>query len=257
MHDAKTGTLGKAMDVVEVIATSPTPLRFRDLLTLVDQPKGTLHRQIGNLIDEGLVELRPDQSYGLGVRLLRLAAKSWASSQFRQVAEPHLRQLHTDTGETVHLGVLRGVEVIYLDKVESRQTVRMHSQIGNASPCYCTGVGKAALAALPADRLADIARTLTFNRFTEQTITSTSALMAEIDEIRRTGLAFDNEEHEPGIHCIAAPIHNHDRSFVAGVSVTAPVFRVARAQLSDWAELIEATAAAIMDDMTIRMGPGA
>lgn len=253
--DTGTGTLGKAMDVVEVIAASSTPLRFRDLANHVEQPKGTLHRQLSHLIDEGLVEMRPDQTYGLGIRLLQLAARSWSSSQFRVVAEPHLRQLHLDTSETVHLGVLRGKEVIYLDKVESAQAVRMHSQIGNASPCYCTGVGKAALAALDDGRLADIISRIDFHRFTPKTLVSPQALMTEIKTIRSTGIAFDDEEHETGIHCIAAPVFTPNRSLVAGVSVTAPVFRVSHADLEGWAELIQATAAAIMDDIAARMGP--
>ncbi|MEM0899003.1 MAG: IclR family transcriptional regulator [Pseudomonadota bacterium] len=250
-----TGTLGKAMHVVQVIADAQTPPRFRDLEQMVEQPKGTLHRQISNLIEEGLVELRPDQTYGLGMRLMSLASRSWERSKFREVAEPHLHQLHRETGETVHLGVLRGIEVFYLDKVESVQSVRMHSQIGHSSPCYCTGVGKAALSVLPRQTLSPLIDRIAFQRFTDSTIISGKALEAELDEIRQTGIAFDNQEHEAGIHCIAAPIFNSDRSLVAGISITAPVFRVAPSKLTQWSELIAASADAIVDDIKIRMGP--
>lgn len=255
--DSGTGTLGKAMDVVDAVATASSPMRFRDLAACINQPRGTLHRQVSNLIDEGLLEVRPDQTYGLGIRLLRLAAQSWSGNQFRTVADPHLRQLHRETTETVHLGVLRGTEVIYLDKVESTQAVRMHSQIGNASPCYCTGVGKAAMAALPASELDAMINNITFKRFTDHTLTDKQALRAALETIRRAGIAYDEEEHETGIHCIAAPVYSHNRSLVAGISVTAPVYRVSRAQLDKWAGLVQAAAAAIMDDMAFRMGPKA
>ncbi|MDW6024571.1 IclR family transcriptional regulator [Mesorhizobium sp. BAC0120] len=252
-----TGTLGKAIDVLEAVAASPTPLRFTDLLGLVDQPRGTLHRQVSNLIEEELLTVRADHSYELGIKLLKLASLAWSANQFRAIAEPHLRHLHEATGETVHLGVLQGVEVIYLDKVEGRQAVRMHSQIGNASPVYCTGVGKAALSALPDAELEKRIATMIFHRHTESTLADRAALRAEIDEIRRTGIAFDRQEHEPGIHCVAAPIHSRDRSFVAGVSVTAPSYRIGLARLAEWAPLVTQAGHAVMEDMAARLGPKA
>ncbi len=253
--DAGTGTLGKAIDVLQAVASCRYPPRFTDLLQMVDQPRGTLHRQVSNLIEEGLLSVRRDHSYELGLTLLKLASRAWAGNQFRTIAEPHLRRLHEETGETVHLGVLQGVDVIYLDKVESRQAVRMHSQIGNASPVYCTGVGKAALAAMTEAEFDKLIAVIPFQRHTETTLTSCEALRAEIEEIRRTGIAFDRQEHEPGIYCIAAPIHSRDREFVAGISTTAPSYRVSIEQLTQWTPLVKAAASGIMDDMAIRLGP--
>jgi len=256
-ESAGTGTLGKAIDVLEAVAASPEPLRFTDLLKLVDQPRGTLHRQISNLIEEGLLSVRRDNSYELGLTLLKLASRAWSGNQFRAIAEPHLKRLHELTGETVHLGVLKGIEVIYLDKVESRQAVRMYSQIGNASPVYCTGVGKAALSALPDAELEKRLISIVFKRHTETTLPDLAALRAEIGDIRATGLAFDRQEHEAGIHCVAAPIHSRDRDFVAGVSATAPAYRISMEQLTAWGPLVRETAAAIMEDMAARLGPKA
>jgi IclR family transcriptional regulator, acetate operon repressor len=250
-----TGTLGKAMRVLDAVAVSQRPLRFKDLLDVIDQPRGTLHRQISNLIAEGLLIQRADFCYELGPRLLTLASRAWSGNQFRQIAEPHLAALHEATGETVHLGVLAGAEIIYLDKVESRSAVRMHSQVGKASPVYCTGVGKAALSRLTDDRLARIARSINYHRFTPSTIADAAALIAEISGIRRDGLAFDREEHEPGISCVAAPISSLDGSLIAGISVTAPSYRVDMRQLEKWGPLVRRTADNISADITMRMGP--
>jgi IclR family transcriptional regulator, acetate operon repressor len=250
-----TGTLGKAMRVLDVVAHATRPMRFTDLLEIIDQPRGTLHRQISNLIAEGLLTQRGDFCYELGPRLLKLASRAWSGNQFRQIAEPHLAALHAATGETVHLGVLAGSEIIYLDKVESRSAVRMHSQVGKASPVYCTGVGKAALSRLPEERLTKIAESISYHPFTPSTLANAEALIAEVADIRKNGLAFDREEHEPGISCVAAPISSLDGSLIAGISVTAPSYRVDMTQLEAWGPLVRRTADSISADITMRMGP--
>ncbi|MBA8879936.1 IclR family transcriptional regulator [Phyllobacterium myrsinacearum] len=252
-----TGTLGKALEVLNIVASSSAPLRFTDVLKLSDQPRGTLHRQISNLMEEGLLDINRDHSYGLGLRLLQLASKAWSSNQFRSIAEPHLQKLHEQTGETVHLGVLRGIEVIYLDKVESRQSVRMYSQIGNTAPVYCTGVGKAALSALPDDELNARIAQIAFQRFTSNTLPDAKALLAEIKQIRTEGNAYDREEHEADICCVAAPIHSHNRHFVAGISVTGPVYRITPEILTSWAGITRAAATAIMANMATQLSPRA
>ena len=255
--DAGTGTLGKAVAVLDAVARADRPMRFRDLREAIDQPPGTLHRQVSNLISEGLLLVNPDQSYGLGLRLLQFAARAWSGNRLRDIAEPHLKALHARTGETVHLGALRDLEVVYLDKVESCQAVRMHSQIGSTSPCYCTGVGKAALAALPeAEADARIGR-IAFRRHTEHTLNGADAMRAEIANIRAAGIAYDRQEHEAGIHCIAAPVRSRDRSFVGGISVTAPSYRIAMAQMAGWEGDVRAVADAINQDIEIRLGPRA
>jgi IclR family acetate operon transcriptional repressor len=250
-----TGTLGKLMDLLEVVVLADAPMRFTDILARSEQPRGTVHRQLMHLVEEGLLETARDGRYLPGIRLLNLASRSWSRSEFRMVAEPHLRRLQELTGETVHLGVLRGAEVIYLDKVEGRQSVRMYSQIGNASPAYCTGVGKAALSTLNDEELHSIVGQMGFHPFTPRTHRTPEALLADIGEIRSRGYAFDSEEHEAGICCVAAPIHAEGHDQRAGVSVTGPAYRVTGAQLHEWAPLVRAAADGIMLDMRSRLGP--
>lgn len=249
------GTLGKAMDVLEVIASSPDPLRFTDLLSRIDQPRGTLHRQVKNLIDECLLSVNRDQTYELGLRLLRFAARAWSHNRFREIAEPIIRKLHEATGETVHLGILSGAEVVYLDKVESRQTVRMHSQIGNASPTYCTGVGKAALSTLDDAEVRKLLAKVNFRKHTATTLSGVDALIDELHAIRRDGVSYDREEHEPGIHCVAAPVFSRDGHLAAGLSVTAPVFRVPMRKLQEWSGLVRETAHQLSEEVNARLSP--
>jgi len=252
---SNTGTLGKALVVLDLIAYADEPPKFTELLGKVNQPRGTLHRQISNLVAEGLVTVNMDHSYSPGLRLLKLAARAWSQNSIRAVAEPHLRNLHVQTGETVHLGLLNDVEVVYLDKIESTQSVRMHSQVGNASPLYCTGIGKAMLARLPQEICTNLVERFKFVRFTENTLYTQQLLLADIAEIRKTGTSHDREEHEPGIRCVAAGFGGSELGVVAGVSVTAPAFRITVETVLVWEPLVRQTARAIESDFEAKLGP--
>jgi DNA-binding IclR family transcriptional regulator len=254
--DALTGTLGKAVSLLELVTMAEKPLRFTDILLLSGQPRGTLHRQLVHLLAEGLLEQNGDQTYGPGARLLKFAARAWSRNDLRSIAARHLQALHELTGESVHLGMLRDSEIIYLDKVEGRQAVRMYSQIGKASPVYCTGVGKAALSALPLEELRQLLGRLDLRAFTPHTIVDRHALLNEIETIRRNGYGFDLEEHEVGIHCVAAPILTPGRPFMAALSVTGPAYRVSIEALNAWSGAVRTAADAIAADVATMLSPG-
>ncbi len=252
---AGTGTLGKAIALLDLVARSDVPLRFSDVLRLTGQPRGSLHRQLRHLVVEGLLDLSADGAYVPGLRLLAFASRAWARNSARQLAEPHIRRLHERVGETVHFGELRGHKIVYLDKLESRQAVRMYSQVGNASPVHCTGIGKAALSCLDSVPLRTLLDQLVLEAFTPHTLTELVSLEAEIDDVRRRGISFDMEEHQPGIRCVAAPVASRAQGFIGGLSITAPAFRADIEQLNDWAPLLAAAASAIASDMDRGLSP--
>jgi IclR family transcriptional regulator, acetate operon repressor len=254
LKDSGTGTLGKLMQVLDHIAAADVPLRFSDLLECTGEPRGTLHRHLTHLVDEGLAETDADGRYRPGLRLLSLAARTWASNDLRRVARPHIEVLQQITGETVHLGVLRDKEIIYLDKVEGTQSLRLHSQVGNTSPVYCTGVGKAALSTLDDVQFELILARIEFKFYTCATITDPETFRAAIQEARQTGFAYDLEEHEAGICCIAAPFSSRG-GLNGGVSITAPSFRAGLEVMEKWKPALAATVAAVCKDLDIRMSP--
>jgi DNA-binding IclR family transcriptional regulator len=253
---AETGTLGKAMAVLELVVMADTPLRFTDIHTLSRQPRGTLHRQLSHLVSEGLLVQRADLAYEPGMRLLTFAHRAWSRNDLRAIARPHLNHLHEVTGETVHLGLLRGEDIIYLDKVESRQTVRMESQVGKISPAYCTGLGKAALSALAPDDLEKRLSRIVFHPFTSSTHRSRKSLVEDLERIRLCGYAVDAQEHEHEICCVAAPFCTAQPGGVGGISVTGPAYRVTSLQLEAWSKLVITAAGCIARDAAIALGPG-
>lgn len=250
-----TGTLGKAIALLELVAMADRPLRLTDLLHRCGQPRGSLHRQLCHLVAEGLLNQRPDLSYEPGLRLLKLAHRAWSRNDMKMLARPYLTRLHAATGETVHIGVLSGVEIVYVDKVESRQTVRMDSRIGRSAPAYCTGLGKAALSVLPQEALESLISQITFETFTAYTHSNRASLLSDLEAIRQCGYAFDREEHEKEIRCVAAPVHNVQGTLIGGLSVTGPAYRVSMAQLEAWSGAVSAAAQALSEDLSAALGP--
>lgn len=255
MNEPTTGTLGKLVSLLDLIASAEQPLRFMDVVKASAQPRGTVHRQISHLLSEGLIEQRSDQTYVVGLRLLGFAAKAWARNDLRSIAAPHLHALHEQTGESVHLAVLRGREVIYLDKIDAKQNIRMHSQVGNMSPAYCTGVGKAALSCVNDQALKLLLKEFAFHAYTPSTLVTPDALMADILAIRQRGFAFDLEEHEEGICCVAAPIYPLPSGTIAAISVTAPAYRASQQQLLDWSGPLLTTAGLICGASSVALAP--
>ncbi len=215
------GTVGKALDVLDQVASHGRPVRFSELLESSPFPKATLYRLLQTLTSQGMLALDPDRgTYAPGMRLVRMAHAAWAQSSLAPIARDHLDALSRAVGETVHLAQLDGGHVLYVDKRNATRPVPMYSEAGKVGPAYCTGVGKAMLAFLPEPQLAAALTQQSWHRFTDTTLTDAAAMRAELSEIREMGHAFDREEHEPGIHCIAMPILSPGGRVQGAVSVT-------------------------------------
>jgi DNA-binding IclR family transcriptional regulator len=234
-----TGALDKGLNLLERVCDAPTPPRFVDLLRETGMPKATLHRMLGALLAHRLISLDPrDQTYRVGLRALEMAQRSWEGIDVRGAAADDILALGEKTGETVHLAVLDDTEVVYVDKVESRQRIRMFSAVGKRGPLHCTGVGKAILAFMDERRRQALLEGLPLKKFTAHTHTSRQGLLRHLEEIRRQGFARDLEEHELGIQCAAAPIFDHRGEVVASVSVTGPSFRITSKRVDEFAPLV-------------------
>ncbi|QJF51696.1 IclR family transcriptional regulator [Roseobacter ponti] len=215
------GTVGKALDVLDQVAAFGRPVRFGTLLAQSSYPKATLYRFLQTLTSQGMLEYDAEhQTYSPGVRLVRLAHAAWTQSSLAPIARPALDRLSAEVGHTVHLAQLDNAQVLYVDKRNATQPVEMFSDAGKVGPAYCTGVGKAMLAFLPEEELERVIRQQSFHRFTDHTLTTPAALKAELHEIRRRGYAFDREEHEPGIICIAHPVLTGQGRVLGALSVT-------------------------------------
>ena len=220
------GTIGKALDVLDHVSGFSRPVRFSELMPMAGLPKTTLFRLVRTLTQQRMLSYDPaSQTYSLGLRLVRLAHTAWRQSSLAPVARPFLDTLATKIGETLHLAQMDGGQVLYVDKRNAKEPVEMFSQAGKIGPGYCTGVGKAMMAYLPDDERAKALACQSFFAHTDHTLTSADALEAEFAAIREAGVAYDREEHEPGIICIAAPILTAQGRVIGALSVTSTTRR--------------------------------
>ena len=135
-------TVVKTMTLLNLVAERPG-LTLSELRKEADLPTATAHRLLRGLVDEGLARVDAQHRYHLGSHCLYLGARFSDDIDLRAHAEPHLQQLVDATGETAHLGVRDGSDVVYVAKIDSSQAVRMYSRIGGRQPLYSTGLGKA------------------------------------------------------------------------------------------------------------------
>jgi IclR family KDG regulon transcriptional repressor len=237
------GTVGKALDVLDRVAQAGRPVRFTELLADGTYPKATLYRFLQTLTNQGMLTFDPDrQSYSLGVRLVRLAHAAWAQSSLAPIASPFIDRLSAELGETIHLAQLDLGQVLYVDKRNAARPVEMFSQAGKVGPAYCTGVGKAMLAHLPPETLDRALERQSFHRFTDHTLDTPEKLLAELMLIRSRGYAFDREEHEPGIICVAVPILTRGGRVIGAMSVTSTTARTTLDALAGLAPKVTETA---------------
>lgn len=221
-----TAAFTKFMSVLQLVADSPRTLGIAELCKVANLPRPTVYRIVDALRAEGLIaEAQPDDTFMLGPRLISLASKSWAMFDLRTIAHPFIEKLRDETGETVHLAVPSGTEMVYIDKLESPQTVRMTSRIGTRITLYSSSVGKAYLAALPPDEQKGLLGKIAFKRFTSHTIMQRKALDAELKKTLKRGYSLDHEETELDIRCIGAAIINAAGRPVGAISVSVPKYR--------------------------------
>ncbi|CTQ48210.1 IclR family transcriptional regulator [Jannaschia donghaensis] len=231
-RDGADGTVGKALEVLDRVAAFARPVRFSELLETSPFPKATLYRLIQTLTSQGMLRYDSDRgTYAPGMRLVRMAHAAWAQSSLAPIARTHLDALSAQVGETVHLAQLDGGQVLYVDKRNAARPVRMFSDAGKVGPAYCTGVGKAMMAWLPADILEGVLGQQSWHRFTDTTIPDAAAMGTELAAIRAAGFALDREEHEPGIHCIALPILSITGQVLGAISVTSQAERGTLAEM--------------------------
>jgi DNA-binding IclR family transcriptional regulator len=227
----KVQALDRAFAVLDLLGESDTPLGLAQVALSLQLHKSTAHRFLMVLEQHRMVERTAGGKFRLGLKLFDLGNRAIEQFDLRERSQQHLRRLVAETEETAHLCILEGAHVIYIDKIEPGRSVRMITRIGSSNPVHCTSVGKAILAFLPEDRIADIIRRTRFERFTHRTIATADALRTEIEKTRRRGYAVDDEELEEGLRCIAVPVLDAQRQPVAAVSVSGPSFRVTAQKL--------------------------
>lgn len=238
-------TVERALFILKQIAN--TPMRVQDVAEMLDIHQSNASRLLQTLYKENFIRLNSEKKYELGYAIFDLAHLINERLDIRSVARPYIEELSDLTNETIHLAILDGVDVVYLDKIDSKRSVRMYSRVGRRAPAYCTGVGKALLAFSPKQSI-DWSK-IKLTRITENTITDLDKLKLELQNIRKTGISWDREEHEYEIYCVAAPILDFNSYAIASISISVTLKYTKTKMLASYENYLARTALSISRKM--------
>lgn len=244
--------IDRAVMILKCFSEKSRELKLSEIADELGLNKSTVHGIISTLKYHGLIDQNEEnQKYRLGLYLLELGDIVTNSMDIREIASPVIKDICSKIEETVHLGTLDNMDVVYIDKQESNQSMRIYTTIGARRPAYCTGIGKAMLAYIDTDILL-IQLPETQERFTPTTITEKQELLRELDKIRENGYATDNEESIEGLICVASPIFNHAGNAKYSISVSGPTIRMTKDKIRETIRLVKDAAGEISNRLGYR-----
>jgi len=244
-------SVSRAFDILEALAGTDE-LGVTELATRTGLVPSTAHRLLGTLAKRGYVSQRVDSGrYALGYKLVELASGlEQGLARLRRVARTHLESVQGATEETTNLVVLDGDRVIYVDQVPGTRSVRMFTTVGAAALAHTTAAGKAILAFGPPEIVAGLYHDRPeLEQLTTSTLPTVAALREDLARTAKRGYAIDNEEHEEGVSCIAAPVFDRDGRPRAAISISAPTARVLHPDTSELGALLREHADRISADL--------
>ena len=244
-------TVHNALRLLQQFSYEEPVLGVSDLARRLNLAKSTTSRLAATLLAEGFLETTPHHRYRLGIRVYELGMLVVSGLELREVAQPVLMRLRNTTGETVHLAVLDGVEVVYLDRIESQNTLRLFSRIGRRNWAHTTSSGKAILA-YSRPEVVEAVIEAGLPKVTSRTITSRRALLATLEKARNDGYVHSLDESEVGVSSVAAPIFGHLGTVVAAISVAGPSARLTPSVVPRVAFQVRDAAAEISRSMGFR-----
>lgn len=249
---AGTQTLVRGLAVVQAVAAGARDLK--DIAKAIGTTRSTTHRLASCLVLERYLRVVPQVGYLLGPKLIELGFQAREELPLAMLAQPYLDQLSELTGDTVHLAVRDGDEVLYLHKNPGRNGPEMRSRVGHRMPLVRTGIGKALLLDAPEpewQRLFEASqpvagRALALPAHAPQTW---EQLRQRREEYVQGGYAFDLEDNEPSIRCVAAPVRDASRQIVAGISIASTVPYMPLEKMAELVPLIKDLAAQLSAEL--------
>lgn len=233
--------LRNACRVLREIGDCDDGLTVAEACRRLGLPQTTALRIFATLESEGFLE-RSGRVYRLGGALTLLHLQKVRQFDLAEIAKPVMEELAREAGETAHLAVPLGFNVLIIGVCECPHPVRATSQVGTRAEMHCSATGKVFIAYMYADRIDEFVSAAPLNARTERTITTRDELVREVERVRRDGYAVDNEEFYDGVRCLAAPIFDRHGRIVAAVGVTGGAQRFSRKRIPPVSRLVKAAA---------------
>ncbi len=241
--------LSKGIDVLEVLRESESYLTFLELQKKVKIPKTTLYRILKTLISKDFV-IYENKKYKLGYGLLSFTKKIISEIPLREIANPYLKKICQKTKETVELIIPVNNEILYIDKIESPQSIKLVAQIGSKyKTLHASAPGKILLAY---DRkvFEEFLKKTKLEKITSKTITDKYRLKKEIEKIRKNGWSYDDGEARIDVRRIAAPIFNYEGKLIGIIGIAGPSYRINDKKVREFGKFLKE----VCDEISEKLG---
>jgi DNA-binding IclR family transcriptional regulator len=237
-------SLGRAFAILEQVARHRHGIGLAELSRLVGLHNSTTFHLAKTLVSLGyLRQEKNTKRYRIGRPLFALAASALDEIEMVNLATPVLEELSRETGEASHFAVRVGDAVVVIARTGGPGAFQLADRVGVVRPAHCTAVGKAILAALQPDQLKRFIERAGMKASTAKSITEIPALLREIEEVRRTGIAVDDGEFDLEVRCLAVPVADFTGKIVGALGISGPVWRLSRQLLSSRAKIVQTAAA--------------
>ncbi len=234
------GSVQKAFMLMEAFTADKPEWGVSELARSVKANKSTVYRLLATLERLGVLQQnKATEKYRLGLKLFELGHRVSINQALVHCTHPALEKVAQQIAETVHLAILEGDQIRYVDKVESPQGLKISTEIGSRRPAYCTGIGKVLMAFNPPELWEAALTTQPLKAQTPNTITELSILKERLAHIRTKAYAIDREEFEIGLICVAVPVFNREGKMVAGLSASGPANRFREEALMHYVNLLK------------------
>ncbi len=224
-------TLERGLAILDILAETMRPMGVTELADQLDLDKSTVHRLLTTLVRRGYArQVSHTRNYALGAQALVLYDAFQAHLDLQEICRPLLREITDMTGETSHLAVLSGMNIVFVDWIASPQVMGVRTVVGRSEPAWCTALGKAILAVLPEEERDAMLRDTEFKAYTDRTLVTLSDMEADLALSAERGWAMDNEEFLLGVRCLSAAVLDRTGYPVAAMGISAPATRLSLAR---------------------------
>ncbi len=236
-------SLARASAILEEIARNRQGIGLAQLSKNVGLHSSTAFHLVKTLVRLGYVHQDEESKvYRIGKLIYSLASAALDEVEMARLSGPFLDELSMRTGETSHIAVRSGTDIVVVGKSEGTGAFRIAERTGISRPAHATALGKILLAAMPAQNLDLFLRGYELRAITSRTITDRQRLEDELEKVRRTGIAYDDGEFHVEVRCIAVPVRNFRGSIVAAMGISTPVWRLSLHDLQEKANLLKGVA---------------
>ena len=246
-------SLGRAFAILEEVARHREGIGLADLSKRVGLHNSTTFHLAKTMVSLGYIrQEKESKRYRVGRPLFALAANSLDEIEMVNVATPILEDLSRETGESSHFAVRMGDAVVVIARTSGPGAFQLTDRVGVVRPAHCTALGKVILASLRPDQLERFLARVELKPSTEKSITEIPALLREVDDVRRSGVAFDDGEFNLEVRCVAVPVKDFTGQIVGALGISGPIWRLSIQTLQSRAKVVQAAAEALSAEFGAR-----